>query len=134
MKSLRSMVLALVAGAVTSLAAGASPLLAQEAGGSPGVVDAGILEAAVTGHASEAQETRSRLVDLLRNDRVQSVAEARGIDLAQVEARVATLADEEIQHMEAMVTESTAALAQSNTITISVYTVIIILLILILVT
>lgn len=134
MKTLRTMVLALVAGAVTCLAAGASPLLAQEAGGSPGVVDAGILETAVSGHASEAQETRSRLVDLLRDDRVQSVAEARGIDLAHVEARVTTLADEEIQRMESMVAESTAALAQSNTITISVYTVIIILLILILVT
>jgi hypothetical protein len=135
MKTLRSFTFALVAGAITSLSVGTAPILAQESGPvNAAVADAATLQAAVTSHERGTDRSRSRLANLLGQEEVRSLAEARGIDMDRVEERAATLSDEELSGMESLVTEAAAALDLNRTITISVSTVIIILLLLILIT
>jgi hypothetical protein len=130
MKTLRFRALALLLGAAALLAAEAAPALAQDAG----AADRAALEAAVVSHERAADRTRAELQGLLSHERVQAVAAQRGIDLERVAERAATLSDEELAQVAPLVAESSAAVAQSRTITISVYTIIIFLLILILIT
>jgi len=118
------------------LAIAPSTLVAQSAAGADDARIAGTatLEAVVTGHESAAERTRADLLEVLADDEVRAIAEARGVDLERVRSGAMTLPAGEMAGVSGLVEEAKAALAQRNTITISVYTVIIILLILILIT
>jgi hypothetical protein len=113
-----------------------STLVAQTAAGADNarIANTATLEAVVTGHESAAERTRAGLLEILADDEVRAIADARGIDLERARAGAMTLPSGEMAGLSSLVEEATAALAQRNTITISVYTVIIILLILILIT
>ncbi|TVP45120.1 MAG: hypothetical protein EA350_09950 [Gemmatimonadales bacterium] len=135
MKTLRSFTFALLAGVMASLSVGTTPALAQGSGAvDASITDAATLESVLVGHERSADRSRSRLADLLAHEDVRAMAEARGIAMDRVEARAATLSDEEVSRVETMVDAAAEALDLSRTITISVSTVIIILLLLILIT
>ncbi len=107
---------------------------AQETPPPAPTLEIGALEAAAAGHASRAEQVRAELGELLGAEAVERAAETRGIDLDRVKDRAATLDDAAVLALAPLVGESSAAVAQSRTITISVYTIIIFLLILILIT
>jgi len=90
------------------------------------------LDAAVSGHETQASLQRAQLDQLLAGDAVQAVAEERGIDMKRVAAAAAGLSDAQVSATTPMV--ATIAAAAPGTITIGVGTLIVVLLILILVT
>lgn len=114
----------------------AVPASAQEADGFSGerVVDASFMDAAVAGHESAADRDRATLTQLLENDRVQELAENRGIIMERVQSAASTLSDQELEEISPLLAEAAEAMQSGGYITISVYTVIIILLLLILIT
>lgn len=131
MRMTRTMVLVLLAGSAIAL-----PAHAQQAGETDHaqIADAALLDAAVSGHESAADLTRSNLADLLDRDDVRQIAEDRGIDIERVASAASTLSDEEASAVAPLLERTMEAVRQTGTITIGVTTLIIILLILILVT
>lgn len=123
--------------AVCLTAASAAPVLAQQASSSSDqTVSSSVIDVALAGHESEADQQRAQLADLLAREEVRDLAHQRGIDMERVEAAAAGLSDVQVRNVAPLVA---AAIPQQNggglgTITISVAAVIVILLVLILVT
>jgi hypothetical protein len=115
----------------------AAPALAQDATdrrSAPGSLSGAQIDAALVDAESSLETTRARLGALLQREEVQTVAESRGIDIAEAQTALGSLSHGQAAAAAPLVERLEAAIQSSNTITISVYTVIIILLLLILLT
>jgi len=62
---------------------------------------AGMIGTEAVLNAAQAQQTRQRLHDILNRNDVKSQLIARGVDPAQVQARVDSLSDQEVQNLAA---------------------------------
>jgi hypothetical protein len=111
------------------------PAQAQQLSNADGhSLSASAMDAALSSHASAADQHRTRLADLLSDPEVRALAGERGIDMARVESMADGLSDSELAGLAPLVTKATAALpTELGTVTVSVAALIIILLILILV-
>ena len=72
------------------------------------VVHAGMIGTETVIDAAQAQQQRQRLHDMLARDDVKSQLVARGVDPAQVQARVDSLTDREVQDLAANIDKSPA--------------------------
>ena len=125
MERIRTVLFALLVATFTT-----NPLLAQQSH----VADQLALDAQVAAKAAQADEQRAVIQRLLERDEVQAIAERAGIDVAEVDAAVATLDGEELAQLAAQAQGVDDSLAGGQSrVTISTTAIIIGLLILILV-
>ncbi len=72
------------------------------------VVQAALVRTEVITAAAQAQENRDQLNSMLSRQEVREALVARGVDPAEVQARVASLTDDEIQQLAAKIDEMPA--------------------------
>jgi hypothetical protein len=131
MRGLNALSLAVMLGLLCS-----SPALAQQGPNADDgrLLSAAAMDAALAGHESAIDQQRTQLAELLAAPQVRELASERGIDMNRVESMAEGLSDGQMEELNPLVAEATAALQQRlGTVTISVAALIIILLILILV-